>query len=256
MIVALRALLAPCIAGALAASPVAMAAEPAPLAGTAWTLAAMPDASLVLGTTATLQFAAGRVQGSDGCNRFSAPITIAGDALEVGPRGASTQMACPPAVMKQAQAFMQALQDARTWRVAGRELALLGADGAMLATFAAQSRDLAGTRWKVTGYNNGRQAVVSALGGTTLTMAFGDGGKVNGSAGCNRFSGRYTAAGDGKLVIDSVIATRKLCAQPEGVMEQERQFLDALRAVATARFEADRLELRKADGALAATLAK
>jgi len=36
------------------------------------------------------------------------------------------------------------------------------------------------------------------------------------------------------------------------VMEQEAAFLKALESVATARVEADRLELRTADGALAA----
>jgi heat shock protein HslJ len=47
-----------------------------------------------------------------------------------------------------------------------------------------------------------------------------------------------------------------MCPQPAGLMEQEQQFLKALQTVATARFEGDRLELRTADGAMAATLAK
>jgi heat shock protein HslJ len=40
------------------------------------------------------------------------------------------------------------------------------------------------------------------------------------------------------------------------VMEQEQQFLNALQTVATARFEGDRLELRTAADALAATLSR
>jgi heat shock protein HslJ len=47
-----------------------------------------------------------------------------------------------------------------------------------------------------------------------------------------------------------------MCTKPEGVMEQEQQFLKALETVATARFEGDRLELRTAEGALAITLTK
>ena len=39
-------------------------------------------------------------------------------------------------------------------------------------------------------------------------------------------------------------------------MEQEQQFLKALESVATVRFEADRVELRTATGALALTLMK
>jgi heat shock protein HslJ len=42
-----------------------------------------------------------------------------------------------------------------------------------------------------------------------------------------------------------------MCAQPEGTMAQEAAFLAALQTAATQRREADRLELRTADGALA-----
>jgi heat shock protein HslJ len=42
-----------------------------------------------------------------------------------------------------------------------------------------------------------------------------------------------------------------MCAEPEGVMEQEQMLLAALETVATAQVEGDRLELRRADGALA-----
>jgi len=40
------------------------------------------------------------------------------------------------------------------------------------------------------------------------------------------------------------------------VMEQEQQFLKALETVATVSQEGNRLELRRADGALAVTLAR
>jgi hypothetical protein len=45
-----------------------------------------------------------------------------------------------------------------------------------------------------------------------------------------------------------------MCVQPEGIMEQEQQFLKALDTVTDARFEGNRLELRTASGALAAYL--
>ena len=41
------------------------------------------------------------------------------------------------------------------------------------------------------------------------------------------------------------------CAEPEGVMDQEAQYLAALETAATYTISADRLELRTADGALA-----
>ncbi|HXV97717.1 MAG TPA: carboxylesterase family protein, partial [Anaerolineae bacterium] len=48
-------------------------------------------------------------------------------------------------------------------------------------------------------------------------------------------------------------ATRKACPQPEGVMDQEMQYLAALETAATYQLRGDTLELRTADGALAVT---
>lgn len=242
-----------CLLAACAA--VSPAPEHPDLNGTAWVLTALSGENPVARSTPTLQFEDGRVTGSDGCNRYSAPYTLTGATLEVSAKVISTQMACPPEVMQQAGVFLSSLTQARGYRVAGGKLELLSAEGAVLATFAAQAQSLAGTAWTVTGYNNGRQAVVSVLSGTSLTMAFAGDGKVAGSAGCNRYTATYTSAGQ-KLAIGPAAATRKMCARPEGVMAQEQQFLKALETVATARFEGERLELRTAEGQLAVTLAK
>ncbi len=243
------------LAGLLSAcSTMSTAADTPSLDGTAWVLSSLPDRALVPGTTATLRFEGGRAGGTDGCNRYSAPFNAAGGKLEVQSSGAATMMACPPETMEQSRAFMSALTGARGYRVVDGKLQLLAADGAVLASFAPQSQQLAGTNWHVTGYNNGKQAVVSVLRDTTLTLAFADGGKVSGSAGCNNFMGTYQASGS-SLSFGPAAATRRMCAQ-QGVMEQEQQFLRALETVATVSHEGDRLELRRADGALAVSLAK
>jgi heat shock protein HslJ len=158
--------------------------------------------------------------------------------------------------MQQAEAFRASLAGTRSYRIAedGR-LQLQSADGTVLASFTPQSTDLAGTNWQVTGFNNGRQAVVSPILDTELTMEFGADGRVSGSAGCNRYTGSYTIEGRA-LRIGPAATTRRMCVKPEQIMEQEQQFLKALETVATMRQEGDRLELRTADGALAFTLAK
>ncbi len=225
------------------------------LDGTAWVLASLPGRTLLAGAPVTAQFEGGRVAGSDGCNRYFAPYTRSGAALQFGERGGMTMMACPPETMKQAEAFMGALKAVRGYRVDGNRLELLGADGAVLASFTAQSQSLAGTSWIATGHNNGRQAVVSTLNGTQLTLQFGTDGRYGGSAGCNAFNGTYTQQAN-RVTLGPARATRKFCAEPKGVMEQEAAFLKALETAATARFEADRLELRTADGAIAATLSR
>jgi len=220
------------------------------LENTAWALSALPGQSLVAESAATLRFEGGRVSGTDGCNRYSGSYSARGAELKVSPQLASTRMACPPAADAQAKAFIAALTSAATYRIANEQLELLAADGAVLATLARQSETLAGTTWRITGINNGKQAVVSVLAGTAPTLAFAADGRASGSAGCNTFNAKYTADG-AQLRFAPPASTRKMCAEPPGVMEQEQQFLAALETVATARVEGDRLELRRADGALA-----
>jgi heat shock protein HslJ len=115
-----------------------------------------------------------------------------------------------------------------------------------------QSSDLAGTSWEVTGYNNGKQAVVSVTLGTTLTAEFGAGGTLSGNAGCNDYTASYKTEGK-KISIGPAATTRKMCAEPPNIMEQEMQYLQALSTAATYRIDGSNMELRTADGALAAT---
>jgi len=224
--------------------PVALAAVPPSLDGTAWVLAGNDAVSL--------QFEQGRVSGSDGCNRFNGPYLSRGPSLTIGPPLAATQMACPPPVLRQAAKFNQALAATRFFRRDGANLRLLAADGSVRATLVAQSKSLAGS-WQVSAYNNGCQAVVSPLLGTVLDLSFLGDGRIGGSSGCNRYSAKIQVEGS-QVAISTPLSTRRLCSTPAGVMEQERQFLAALAAVATLRHEGQRLELRRADGALALIL--
>jgi heat shock protein HslJ len=222
------------------------------LDGTAWVLASLQGLTLLPGQPPTIAFQGGRAVGSDGCNRFTTTYTAKESALTID-KGATTMMACPHERMQQADAFMAALSAARTYRIANGRLELLFPEGTVLATFSKQSTELAGTSWRATGINNGKGAVASTVSGSTVTLRFGTDGTASGSAGCNNFTVPY-AAKDGSLRFTGPTAlTRKMCPQ-EGVMEQEQAFLAALESVATARVEGDRLELRTADGAMAASL--
>ena len=178
---------------------------------------------------------------ADGTNvKFNQPI-------------ATTMMACPEPIMTQASAYLQALGQAATYKTDGKQLALSDAGGKELATFAAQSSDLGGTSWLVTGYNNGKQAVVSVQLGTELTANFSADGQLTGSAGCNDYTAAYETSGK-NIKIGPAATTRKACEQ--AVMDQEMQYLAALNTAATYRIDGNQLELRTADGALAATFEK
>lgn len=232
--------------------PAAAVSQPV-LEGLAFTATSVRGAPLT-GTAPTLRFEGGRASGSDGCNRYSVPVSIRGSAIEFGPRGASTQMACAPDVMERAQQFNAALAAARSYKRGTDDLQLLDAGGTAVATFAVQSQALAGTRWQATGINNGRGALVSLVKDSRVTLAFSGDGKVSGTAGCNNFNGSYTQVRD-KVTFAPPATTRKMCPDA-AVMEQESAFVQALAGASTARIEGSRLELRKADGALAATFTR
>lgn len=144
-------------------------------------------------------------------------------------------------------AFKGALTGTLDFRVVEGHLTLAsGSDAdARLVFEAVPAPRLEGITWEVTGFNNGRHAVVSPLIGTTLTVSFQD-GSVVGHAGCNSFRASYTREGD-RLAVGSAVATRKAC-DGKGVMEQEREFLAAIESTTTWAIDRDMLDLHRADG--------
>lgn len=75
--------------------------------------------------------AAGKLSGSGGCNRISGTAEIAGEKITIAPP-ATSRMMCPPAVMDQEQKFLGALSRARSYKLDGSILRLVGDDGAEL----------------------------------------------------------------------------------------------------------------------------
>jgi heat shock protein HslJ len=234
-----------------AAPPTARGPAPGELAGTAWTLAALPGRTLLPNVMASLSFdAGGRAGGSDGCNRYGATYRADGSALTITP-GASTMMACPDPLMKQARVFTAALSATRAYALDAGRLVLRDGAGATRATFATmQPAALPGTRWTALAVNNGQQAVASLTSGTEITAEFAPDGSLTGSAGCNRYTTHYALDGE-TITIRPPALTRRACPAP--VMDQERQYVAALGQAATYRLDADRLELRSAAASLQVT---
>jgi heat shock protein HslJ len=219
-----------------------------PLAGTTWILASLPGRTLVPQAMPSLAFGAGdRATGSDGCNRYGATYRASGAALTVTPGGA-TMMACAEPVMEQARAFMSALSATRSHALVGGQLLLRDDAGTVIATLAPmQPAALPGSRWSATAVNNGKEAIVSLLAGTEITAEFGSDGALAGSAGCNRYTARYTLDRE-RVSITPPALTRRAC-EPD-VMQQEQDYTAALARVFSYRLDVNRLELRSADGAL------
>lgn len=184
------------------------------------------------------------------CNQSRGTYTLSDNriAIELGP---TTLAACPEESL--GDRFIRDLGEANGYFFDGEDLLIgLKFDSGTMR-FDSQTTGVANTEWTVTGYNNGREAVVSVISGTELTAAFGADGAVTGSAGCNTYRAGYREEGDG-LSIGLAVSTRMSCAEPEGVMEQENGYLAALETTATYQINGDRMEMRTAGGSIAVTL--
>ena len=227
------------------------------LTGTSWNLVTLGDEDIDPELPAvTLRFEVeGTLGGFDGCNRYRGAFNIDGTAIHIPSRMATTRAACREPLSDRASAYAEALGRAASFAIDANRLSLQDAAGREVAVFEAGSLALAGTSWEVMACNNGKQAVVSVLGGTRISAHFGDDGRVTGSAGCNQYFASYEVKGE-SISIAMPGATRRFCAEPEGIMDQEASFLEALRSASTFRLEGERLALRAPGGALALTLVR
>jgi heat shock protein HslJ len=194
----------------------------------------------------------GKMSGFSGCNTFSGTYTTSGSSLKVS-KLAATQKACKKLVMAQEDAYLSALRAARSYSIKKATLTLIGAKGHTLATFSVQSQSLAGSRWNVVEYNNGKGAVTSVLATTKVTAAFDTAGHIAGFAGCNDYSGPVKTSPP-KITIGPLNSTMKTCSSPNGVMNQETAYLHALATAATYQLQGQNLELRTASGSIAVTM--
>jgi len=95
--------------------------------------------------------------------------------------------------------------------------------------------ELDGTRWKL--QNIKGQELLAA---TTITIEL-RGNKIVGSAGCNSFGAEYSTQTRGDFTIHEIARNMEDCIEPEGIMEQEEQFIRTLGDVTSYRAEGDGL---------------
>ncbi len=109
----------------------------------------------------------------------------------------------------------------------------------VFATTGAAAAQLAGSEWRPTEIRT-----IKIPADAEMFVRFGDGGKLVGNGGCNRFVGSYKLVGDA-IELGRLGVTRKAC--PDPVMKSEERFLRALASVR--RFARDRAKLSFADEA-------
>jgi heat shock protein HslJ len=211
------------------------ASAPAGLGGIDWQLRQFREGDSMrepaAERTAVLRFDNGRLSGNVGCNQLMGAYHSDGNKLVFEPRVASTMMACPPPLMEQERAVVEAIGKAASYRIDGDRLSIADAEGQTLMTFSERkSLPLTGTRWRLTNYNNGKQAIVTVLNDTQVMLQLRDDGELAGKA-CNAYRGRFERDGDRLQVVGPIAATRMACPGPEGANEQEAAYFAALERV-------------------------
>jgi heat shock protein HslJ len=220
-----------------------------------WLLGRYRDVSgqmtdVLSGTRVTARFKDGKLSGNAGCNRYFGIYKREAEyQLSFSTRTGVTMMACAPPVTVQEQQYLKNLSVVTGFQEQNGGLLLLGKDDQVLLEYTAMiPLGLENTLWQAAGINNGKGGVVSTENTHLATARFID-GKVTGHAGCNTFNATYEVM-DKRINIGPAMATRMHCAEPEGILAQEQDFLQALSRARVYEIDDTRLKLRDDKGAL------
>ena len=84
--------------------------------------------------------------------------------------------------------------------------------------------------------------------GTEITAEFiGSEKTIKGFTGCNHYSGDYEIKGDKLIIHEGVEVTEIGCTEPEGVMDQEQQYLSLLPLIENYEINRDELRIKCGD---------
>lgn len=199
-------------------------------------------------TLVSIEFAANKISGSTGCNRYFGTFQLIGyDSLNISQPGL-TMVACPEPIAVQEQQFLKNLADIKFYQFQDDILQLLDAQRQVRLIFQnLPVLTIEQTAWQMIGINNGKGGVVSSAQTGKASLQFIN-GKLQGNSGCNSLTASYQLNGM-ELTIGPVISTRKFCAEND-LMVQEQQLLQALTQVTRYEIRANQLRLVDANGAL------
>lgn len=184
--------------------------------------------------------------GATGCNDYSAGYYASFEEIKVNlPQ--TSQNTCSDGQAEAEQGYFLGLNAARDYRILGNELYVYY-DGSVLI-FAGSYPEtdtetgplaiLDGTQWWLTSIDT---FVVAPGSETTILFEINEDGRtgmVSGSGGCNTYNAEIIDV----FALGPVSATSALCDLPEGIMEQEAAYLNALQNANGVWIEGDTLRI-------------
>ncbi|UCD99855.1 MAG: META domain-containing protein [Chloroflexota bacterium] len=218
-------------------------ADRTPLVGALWMLVSLGDVDQpqepVAGSSFTAQFSrnpntpSGVVAGTTGCNEYSAAYASNLEEIKINLPQKTRNENCAPGLFEQEQQFFLAMNDATTYQILGNVLFLPYDDGNQLLVFAGTQTELAGkrplseldgTEWFLH-YLNAEPILPGTLMDARFTVNPDESaGRISGSAGCNSYNAVFTQ----ELGVEASLSSASRCYKPDGVMEQETDYLNAL----------------------------
>ncbi len=218
------------------------------VSNTEWQLESINGTPPLAQSAITLSFSDDQVSGSAGCNSYSGGYQQDGSQLTIGPL-MSTLMACvDSAMMQQETDFLEALSSIESVTATEDQLTLTTATGSLvfIPVPAVENKSLEGALWQLSGFESGEIAQ-PALIGSSVTIEF-SAGQVSGNAGCNSFSGGYSL-NENQLTFTALMNTEMACVDSD-IMQQENEFLQALRSAESVSIEGNTLRITHPTGAL------
>jgi heat shock protein HslJ len=218
-----------------------------------WTLVELNGAAPLPGIEVSLNVEADSLGGNSSCNSYGGSYAVTDGKLEIGELF-STMMAClDEGVMEQEAAFHEALRAAAAFEIGddGQSLLMRDAEGAVILRFVlhrdvTDPAELSGQPWELTTLVS-NEAASSLLADSAITLEFDSAeGQLFGSAGCNNYNAGYSLDGE-RLTIGPAASTRMYC-EPEGLMEQEGQYLSWLEEVEGYELNGRQLTLTLSEG--------
>ncbi len=104
-----------------------------------------------------------------------------------------------------------------------------------------QPSDLEGVTWRLVSFIDRKGNQKSVLPDTNVTVEF-ESEQVRGNAGCNQYFASYQVDGE-RLSFSSAGMTEMFCTAPDGIMEQEVEYLSTLGRVVTYSVVDGRLQM-------------
>ena len=230
-------------------------ADRMPLEGPQWTLKGIgpvdnPQPPLA-GSMFIANFArqsgmpSGVKSGGTGCRNYTATYYAGMDAIKVNLPQAD-QITCADAQTEAEQGYFLGLNAARNYRILGNTLYIYFDNSVLVyegsypaAAIGGPLTPLDGTQWWLVSIDT-----FQLVPGTLVSISFainpdGRTGTISGSGGCNTYNAGITDV----FTLSPVTSTSALCPTPEGIMEQESAYFNALGTANGVFIEGDTLRI-------------